>query len=171
MELESVKNDFLLCTNKKERNKGENDLHLSRGFSPSLGSWVSLFGSWVRCLCSWVLLLGFVARFAGCQLGLPLGLLFANWVCRSWLRASCDFYFDPCLCFCCLFNCCGFFFFFLEGLSWIFLEGEKRKKKKKGISAFWFSFVELECLKLEFQANFHWNWACDTRFATVISTL
>ena len=46
-------------------------------------------------------------------------------------------------------------FFFLEGLSWIFLEGEKRKKNKKGISAFWFPFVELECLKLEFQANFH----------------
>ena len=34
------------------------------------------------------------------------------------------------------------FFFFLEGLSWNFSVGEKRKKK--GISAFWFSFVELE---------------------------
>ena len=36
-----------------------------------------------------------------------------------------------CLCFrfCCLFGYHGFFFFFSEGLSWIFSEGEKRKKE------------------------------------------
>nr|POE84986.1 hypothetical protein CFP56_79119 [Quercus suber] len=58
-----------LSTKNPGRNKGENDLRLSREFNPSLGSWFLPLGSWVRCLSSWVLLLGFATGFTGHQLG------------------------------------------------------------------------------------------------------
>ena len=121
----SVELEFLLCIDKKERNKGENYLRLSRGFNPSLGSWVSPprswvsplgswvhhLGSWVCYLSSWVLLLGFAAGFVDCQLSSPF-IGFAG-------CPSCDFCFDPhlclclCLCFCCLFGCGRFLFYFI----------------------------------------------------------
>ena len=58
------------------------------------------------------------------------------------------------LCFCCFFGCCGFCFFRGEKGSWNFFQRGAKEEEEERL-AFWLSHVELECLKLEFQVNFH----------------
>ena len=59
-----------------------------------------------------------------------------------------------CLCFCCFFGCHRFFFSTRRRVCrGFFSEGEEDEKEET--EAFWFSFVELRCLKLKFQVNFH----------------
>ena len=138
-----------------------------RGFQFELG-FVG-FAVWVR---------GFIVEFVGfgfCCLGSSPG--FASlWV--RWLGFQ---YFDL------LFS-----IFRRLWLSWIFFfQREKRKKKRlrcfvdcgcRGFFFFlrgrrgrrrlrfsWGSFVEIECLILEFHVNFN-NRVCDTRFATMNSS-
>ena len=134
------------------------------GFSSSLDSWVSV-RAWIR---------GFTVEFVGfgfCCLGSSLG--FAS----SWVRRLGFQYFDL------LFS-----MFRRLWLSWIFFfQREKRKKKRlrcfvdcgcRGFFFFfflsrgrrgrrrlrfsWGSFVEIECLILEFHVNFNRNRVCDT---------
>ena len=70
-----------------------------------------------------------------------------------------------CLCFCCFFGFLYklvdffFYFFFSEG------EEEETRRRRRRDSHFlisWFSFVELESLKLEFHVDFHRNRVFDT---------
>ena len=86
------------------------------------------FSAWILCslLGSWVRHLGsMVPRFAA---------------------ASCGFFFDL---FCCFFSCRGFFFFRGEkGCCGFFSEGEEEEEEET--EAFWFSFMDLKCSKLNF---------------------
>ena len=60
----------------------------------------------------------------------------------------------------CFVDCgCRGFFFFLRG---------RRGRRRLRFS--WGSFVEIECLILEFHVNFNRNRVCDTRFATMNSS-
>ena len=108
-------------------------------------------------------------------------LRFATWVCGfvAWIcgsLASCGFCFDLLFVFVFLLflwlfvETCGFFFlfFFSEG------EEEETRRRRRRDSHFlisWFSFVELESLKLEFHVDFHRNRVFDTRVATMNSNL
>ena len=160
MEVEYVRIDFQWnlsiryssswSAQRKKRKTEENDLclrnHTFVGFSSSLDSWVSLFG-FVGSLSSlWVL--GFVAWVR------RLGLLvrgFAGQVFNILIS-----------CFQCFADCGyrGFFFFFYSRGR----RGRRRLRFSQG------SFVEIECLILEFHVNFNRNRVCDTRFATMNSS-
>ena len=81
----------------------------------------------------------------------PLG----PWVCRlgsmvpRFAATSCGFCFDL---FCCFSSCRGFFFFFVfrgeKGCCGFFSKGEEEEEEET--EAFWFSFMELKCSKLNF---------------------
>ena len=82
----------------------------------------------VRSLLEFVGFVAWVRRWVRWFVGLSIGFV-VGFVVDLLLRviSALISYLCLCLCFCCLFGCRGFFFF--KGLSWIFSEGEKRKKK------------------------------------------
>ena len=103
---------------------------------------------------------GFTAWVHGfCYLGSP-----------SMVESFMWFYFDPCLClcFCCLFGCRGFFFFF-RGVVVNFSKGEKRKKK--GTSVFWFfqaNFIEIKPVILD---SLQWSRVSNSRDISLLNSL
>ena len=119
------------------------------GFSSSLGSWVY---RWVRgfvalCFCFWPLWVFVVFVLISCFV----------WFLLWSLVYVCVFVISLIVCK----N--SWIFFFFEGEQ----EETRRRRRDSCFLISWFSFVELESLRLEFHVDFHRNRVFDTRVATV----
>ena len=137
---------------KKREKQRENDLRLRNhtfvglvrawihGFR-RLGLWVCRLGLLVRGFTDWVR--GFVDWVRGSSLGSPIGFVVSVFsVLISCFQCFADWV-------CCFFGCRGFFF-------------SKEEEEEEETEVSWVSFVELECLKLEFHMNFNRNRVYDT---------
>ena len=92
--------------------------------------------------------MGSLTGFMGLPLGSSIGFMVHRWVfgfCFQCLISCFQCFADR---VCCFFGCRGFF--------------SKEEEEEEETEVSWVSFVELECLKLEFHVNFNRNRVCDT---------
>ena len=113
---------------------------------------------------SWVCCLGSPPEFVGSPLGFVDLLFHVVFVLIS--------------CLCCVFFvslvvCRNLWIFFSKGEEEETRRRRRRRRRRRDSHFLisWFSFVELESLKLEFHVDFHKNRVFDTRVATVNSSL